>query len=57
METGEGNDREIEWYIKERKMSFSERWSAFWGDEVDKALAGKDFVIVILKDNYNEYAY
>ena len=51
-----GNDREIEWYIKERKMSFSERWSAFWGDEVDKALAGKDFVIVILKDNYNEYA-
>jgi len=47
----------IEWYIKERKMSFSERWSAFWGDEVDKALAGKDFVIVILKDNYNEYAY
>ena len=30
-----GNDREIEWYIKERKMSFSERWSAFWGDEVD----------------------
>ena len=51
-----GNDREIEWYIKERKMSFSERWSAFWGDEVDKALAGKDFVIVILKDNYNEDA-
>ena len=37
-------------------MSFSDRWSAFWGDEVDKALAGKDFVIVILKDNYNEYA-
>ena len=36
-------------------MSFSERWSAFWGDDVDKALAGKDFVI--LKDNYNEYAY
>ena len=57
LETLNGNDREIEWYIKERKMSFSERWSAFWGDEVDKALAGKDFVIVILKDNYNEYAY
>ena len=56
LETLNGNDREIEWYIKERKMSFSERWSAFWGDEVDKALAGKDFVIVILKDNYNEYA-
>ena len=51
-----GDDRDIEWYIKEREMSFSERWSAFWGDEVDKALAGKDFVIVILKDNYNEYA-
>ena len=44
-----GNDREIEWYIKERKMSFSDRWSAFWGDEVDKALAGKDFVIVDLQ--------
>ncbi len=57
LETLNGNDREIEWYIKEREMSFSERWSAFWGDEVDKALAGKDFVIVILKDNYNEYAY
>ena len=51
-----GDDRDIEWYIKEREMSFSERWSAFWGDDVDKALAGKDFVIVILKDNYNEYA-
>ena len=51
-----GDNRDIEWYIKERKMSFSDRWSAFWGDEVDKALAGKDFVIVILKDNYNEYA-
>ena len=35
-------------------MSFSERWSAFWGDEVDKALAGKDFVIVTLRDY--EYA-
>ena len=23
---------------------------------MDKTLAGKDFVIVILKDNYNEYA-
>ena len=56
LETLNGNDREIEWYIKERKMSFSDRWSAFWGDEVDKALAGKDFVIVILKDNYDEYA-
>ena len=40
LEALNGNDREIEWYIKERKMSFSERWSAFWGDEVDKALAG-----------------
>ena len=36
LETLNGNDREIEWYIKERKMSFSERWSAFWGDEVDR---------------------
>ena len=49
LETLNGNDREIEWYIKERKMSFSDRWSAFWGDEVDKALAGKDFVIVDLQ--------
>ena len=40
LEALNGNDREIEWYIKEREMSFSERWSAFWGDEVDKALAG-----------------
>ena len=57
LETLNGNDREIEWYIKERKMSFSERWSAFWGDEVDKALAGKDFVIVTLRDYYyHEYA-
>ena len=56
LETLNGNDREIEWYIKERKMSFSDRWSAFWGDEVDKALAGKDFVIVIFKYNYDEYA-
>ena len=38
-------------------MSFSERWSAFWGDDVDKALAGKDFVIVTLRDYYYyEYA-
>ena len=38
-------------------MSFSERWSAFWGDDVDKALAGKDFVIVTLRDYYyHEYA-
>ena len=38
-------------------MSFSERWSAFWGDDVDKALAGKDFVIVPLRDYYYyEYA-
>jgi len=52
-----GDDRDIEWYIKEREMSFSERWSAFWGDEVDKALAGKDFVIVTLRDYYyHEYA-
>ena len=57
LETLNGNDREIEWYIKERKMSFSDRWSAFWGDEVDKALAGKDFVIVTLRDYYyHEYA-
>ena len=52
-----GDDRDIEWYIKEREMSFSERWSAFWGDDVDKALAGKDFVIVTLRDYYyHEYA-
>ena len=52
-----GDDRDIEWYIKEREMSFSERWSAFWGDDVDKALAGKDFVIVTLRDDYyHEYA-
>ena len=38
-------------------MSFSERWSAFWGDDVDKALAGKDFVLVTLRDYYyHEYA-
>ena len=38
-------------------MSFSERWNAFWGDDVDKALAGKDFVIVTLYDSYyHEYA-
>ena len=43
-----GDDRDIEWYIKERKMSFSEWWSALWGDDVDKALAGKDLVIVSL---------
>ena len=52
-----GDDRDIEWYIKEREMSFSERWNAFWGDDVDKALAGKDFVIVTLRDYYyHEYA-
>ena len=52
-----GDDRDIEWYIKEREMSFSERWNAFWGDDVDKALAGKDFVIVTLYDSYyHEYA-
>lgn len=52
-----GDDRDIEWYIKERKMSFSERWSVFWGDDVDKALTGKDFVIVTLYDSYyHEYA-
>ena len=57
LEALNGDDREIEWYIKERKMSFSERWSAFWGDDVDKALAGKDFVIVICRgDYYHEYA-
>ena len=28
-----------------------------WGDDVDKALAGKDFVIVTLRDYYyHEYA-
>ncbi len=57
LEDLDGDDRDIEWYIKEREMSFSERWSAFWGDEVDKALAGKDFVIVTLRDDYyHEYA-
>lgn len=53
-----GDDWDIEWYIKERKMSISEWWSALWGDDVDKALAGKDFVIVVLGHmvDYNEYA-
>ena len=56
-----GDDRDIEWYIKERKMSFSEWWSAFWGDDVDRALAGKDFVVVNLHHllgglAYNEFA-
>lgn len=43
-----GDDWDIEWYIKERKMLFSEWWSALWGDDVDKALAGKNLVIVSL---------
>lgn len=44
-----GNDREIEWYIKKRKMSLLDWWSIFWGNDVDEALVDKDFVIVDLR--------
>ena len=44
-----GNDREIEWYIKKRKMSLLEWWSILWGNDVDEALVDKDFVIVDLQ--------
>ena len=44
--------REMEVYAKEHAIRVE-----FWGDEVDKALAGKDFVIVTLRDYYyHEYA-
>ena len=44
-----GNDREIEWYIKKRKMSLLDWWSILWGNDVDEALVDKDFVIVDLQ--------
>ena len=44
-----GNDREIEWYIKKRKMSLLDWWSILWGNDVDEALVDKDFVIVDLR--------
>lgn len=44
-----GNDREIEWYIKKRKMSLLDWWSILWGNDVDEALVEKDFVIVDLQ--------
>ena len=44
-----GNDREIEWYIKKRKMSLLDWWSILWGNDVDEVLIDKDFVIVDLR--------
>ena len=44
-----GNDREIEWFIKKRKMSLLDWWSILWGNDVDEALVDKDFVIVDLQ--------
>ena len=44
-----GNDRDIEWYIKKRKMSLLDWWSILWGNDVDEALVDKDFVIVDLQ--------
>ena len=44
-----GNDREIEWYIKKRKMSLLDWWSILWGNDVDETLVDKDFVIVDLQ--------
>ena len=44
-----GNDREIESYIKKRKMSLLDWWSILWGNDVDEALVDKDFVIVDLQ--------
>lgn len=44
-----GNAREIEWYIKKRKMSLLDWWSILWGNDVDEALVDKDFVIVDLQ--------
>ena len=56
-----GNDREIEWYIKKRKMSLLDWWSILWGNDVDEALVDKDFVIVDLQfmgagEAHNEFA-
>ena len=56
-----GNDREIEWYIKKRKMSLLDWWSILWGNDVDEALVDKDFVIVDLQfmgagGAHNEFA-